>query len=186
MAVIAGKVFSENIYKYLLSSFVSQTRTYIKRGAAVPSVDLYLDTPNNTVNAHNLFKGKRGVLFSVLGAFTPGCQKHIPEYLEHYDEFKAEGYDVIACVAVNDPFVMSAWAQSLNCKDKVLMLADTHGEFAKAMKMDLDCRHIMGTVRSKRYSVVIEDSIIKGFNMEPDHGGLACLLCIHNLKSVKQ
>ncbi|KAH3846152.1 hypothetical protein DPMN_088449 [Dreissena polymorpha] len=102
-------------------------RWYLKRGIPVPSVDLYVDTPNNKVNAHELFKGKRGVLFSVLGAFTPGCKTHMPEYLDNYDKFKAEGFDVIACVAVNDPYVVSAWAESLNTRNKILMLADPKG-----------------------------------------------------------
>lgn len=160
---------------------MSHRRHFIKHGDPLPSVDLYLDTPNNKVNAHELFKGKRGILFSVLGAFTPGCKKHIPEYLEHYDQFKAEGFDLLVCVVVNDPYVVAAWAKSLDTKDKILMLADPTAEFTKAMKMDLDCRHIMGTIRSKRYSVVIENGIMKGFQMEPEDTGLACLLCIKNL-----
>ncbi|XP_045170469.1 peroxiredoxin-5, mitochondrial-like [Mercenaria mercenaria] len=185
MAVVLRNSLCRKAHKLLASHVLSHRRNYIKKGQPVPSVNLYLDTPKNAVNAHDLFRGKRGVLFSVLGAFTPGCWKHIPDYLDHYDQFKAEGFDLIVCVAVNDPFVMSAWAQSLNTKDKILMLADTQAEFTKAMNMDLDCRHIMGTIRSKRYSVVIEDSIIKGFNMEPEDTGLACLLCIQNMKNTK-
>lgn len=169
-----------NNAKVLRRLTLSQHRT-LKRVNNIPSVNVYLDTPSNVINMRDIFKGKRGVLFSVLGAFTPGCRNHIPEYLEHYEEFKSLGYDVIACVAVNDPFVMSAWAKSLNTKDKILMLADTKAEFAKAMKMDIDCQHIMGTIRSQRFSVVIEDNVIMRFNYEPDNTGLACLLCIKNM-----
>ncbi|WAR18295.1 PRDX5-like protein [Mya arenaria] len=186
MAASMNRKSSKIFYNIAVNHSLTNKRTFLKKGIPVPSEYLYLDDPKNKVNAHELFKGKRGVLFSVLGAFTPGCQNHIPEYLDNHEKFKAEGFDVIACVAVNDPFVMSAWARSLNTNNKVLMLADTHGLFTKAMKMDLDCRHIMGTIRSKRYSVVIEDSVIKGFNMEPDHGGLACLLCIKNMKTFKR
>lgn len=154
----------------------------IKYGSSLPSVEVFVDSPSNPINVRDIFKDKKGVLFSVLGAFTPGCsQSHIPEYLENYDKFKAEGYEVIACVAVNDPYVMSAWGKDLQTEGKIMMLADTNAELTKAMRMELDCRHIMGTIRSKRYSVVIHDNVVKGFNGEPDHSGLACLMCIKNI-----
>lgn len=92
---------------------------------------------------------------------------------------------MICCLAVNDPFVMSAWADKLKTKGKIKMLADPQGKFTKAMKMDLDCTKLLGNVRSKRYALVIEDSVIKSVNTEPDHTGLACLLCIRNFRSAQ-
>ncbi|XP_056020923.1 peroxiredoxin-5, mitochondrial-like isoform X2 [Ostrea edulis] len=154
------------------------------KGERIPSVDLYEDSPAEPLNAQELFKGKKGVLFAVVGAFTPGCsEKHIPEYLNNYDKFKEEGYDMICCLAVNDPFVMSAWGDKLKTRGKIRMLADPQGKFTKAMKMDLDCTKLLGNIRSKRYALVIEDSVIKSINTEPDHTGLACLLCIRNFRS---
>ncbi|KAJ8308628.1 hypothetical protein KUTeg_013502 [Tegillarca granosa] len=153
----------------------------LKIGEALPNVNLYENSPDNPINLNTLFKGKKGVLFSVVGAFTPGCsQSHIPEYISNYDKFKEEGYDLICCVSVNDPFVMSAWAKQMEAKGKIRMLADPAAEFTKAMKMELDCTNVLGNVRSKRYSLVIEDSKIRSINPEPDHTGLACLLCIRS------
>ncbi|XP_064599868.1 peroxiredoxin-5, mitochondrial-like [Liolophura sinensis] len=155
----------------------------MKPGNTLPDIELYDGSPSSPVNVRELYKGKRGVLFSVLGAFTPGCsQAHIPDYLSNYEHFKDEGYDLISCVAVNDPFVMDAWGKMVNPDGKIKMLADPRAEFTKAMNMELDCTKLMGNVRSKRYSLVIEDSIIKSCNLEPDHTGLACLLCIQNIK----
>ncbi|XP_063429327.1 peroxiredoxin-5, mitochondrial-like [Mytilus trossulus] len=152
-----------------------------KIGEKLPIVSVYEDTPDKKVNLQELFKNKRGVLFSVVGAFTPGCTTaHLPEYLENFDRFKEEGYDLICCISVNDPFVMSAWGKQVSAEGKITMLADPKAEFTKAMNMDLDCTKLLGNVRSKRYCLIIEDGIIKSIMTEPNHTGLACLLCIKN------
>ncbi|XP_052097892.1 peroxiredoxin-5, mitochondrial-like [Mytilus californianus] len=170
---VLQKHFTFCAQKYIFRSF--------KIGEKLPIVSVYEDTPDKKVNLQELFKNKRGVLFSVVGAFTPGCTKsHLPEYLENFDRFKEEGYDLICCISVNDPFVMSAWGKQVSAEGKITMLADPKAEFTKAMNMDLDCTKLLGNVRSKRYCLVIEDGIIKSIMTEPNHTGLACLLCIKN------
>ncbi|KAK3092333.1 hypothetical protein FSP39_001408 [Pinctada imbricata] len=158
-----------------------------KVGERIPSVSVYEGSPDGVINPQELFKGKKGILFSVLGAFTPGCSlEHIPEYLQQFEKFKEEGYDLICCVAVNDPFVMAAWGKDVKAEGKIRMLADPAAEFTKALKMELDCTKPLGGLRSKRYSLVVEDAVIKSINTEPDHTGLACLLCIRNYKAHRQ
>ncbi|GFN97102.1 peroxiredoxin-5, mitochondrial [Plakobranchus ocellatus] len=155
-----------------------------KVGDALPNVNLYENSPNNPVSASELYKGKKGVLFAVVGAFTPGCTNtHIPDYLSLYDKFKEEGY-MISCVAVNDPFVMAAWAKSTGAEGKIRMLADPCGEFTKTLGMDIDCTKLLGGVRSHKYSLVVEDSIIQSINVDPESTGLQCLLCIQNMRVV--
>ncbi|ESO90082.1 hypothetical protein LOTGIDRAFT_233896 [Lottia gigantea] len=178
-------LLSRKAFKHLVVCY--QTQSFLKIGDSLPDIKLYQDTPDNGISAKELYKGKKGVLFSVVGAFTPGCtHAHIPEYLESADKFKEEGYDLIGCVSVNDPFVMSAWGKNLQAEGKIKMLADTNGEFTKALGMELDCTKLLGNIRSKRYSLVIEDSIIQTINEDPKHSGLVCLLCIRNLKTKQQ
>ncbi|XP_048259117.1 peroxiredoxin-5, mitochondrial-like [Haliotis rufescens] len=164
-----------------------QSKRYLRVGDRLPNVEVYGATPNDVINPAELYKGKRGVLFSVVGAFTPGCsESHIPEYISNHQKFKEEGYDLICCVAVNDPFVMDAWGKELRAEGKIKMLADTRGEFTRAMGMQLDCTKPLGGWRSRRYSIVVEDSVIQQINEDPDHTGLVCLLCIKNMKSRAQ
>lgn len=115
-----------------------------------------------------LFSGKKVVLFSVPGAFTPTCSaKHLPGFIEHADAFKAKGVDTIACMAVNDAFVMSAWGKSAGAEGKVLMLADGNGEYARALGLEMDASKFgMGT-RSQRFSMIVEDGVVKQLNIEP-------------------
>lgn len=119
------------------------------------------------ITTDEVFKGKRVVLFSVPGAFTPTCSnKHLPGYLERYQEFKQKGVDTIACLAVNDPFVMDAWATAKGAKGKVLMLADGNAEFTKKIGLELDAsKHGMGT-RSRRFSAIVENGVVKELNVE--------------------
>jgi peroxiredoxin len=107
------------------------------------------------------------VLFSVPGAFTPTCSnKHLPGYLEKYDEFKQKGVDTIACTAVNDPFVMDAWSKSKGADGKILMLADGNGEYAKKLGLEMDgSKYGLGT-RGKRFSAIVEDGVVKELNVE--------------------
>ena len=106
-------------------------------------------------------------LFAVPGAFTRTCsERHLPSYVTHAAELKAKGVDAIACVAVNDQFVMSAWGKERGAEDKIVMLGDGSGDFARAMGLELDrVREGMG-MRSQRYSMLVEDGIIKTLSVE--------------------
>lgn len=160
------------------------TIRYISVGDPLPDIVLYEGSVDNPIKARELYKGKKGVIFAVVGAFTPGCtNSHIPDYLELYDKFNEEGY-MISCISVNDPYVMAAWAKSTHAEGKIHMLADPRGEFTRAMGMELDCKKLLGTNRSHKYSVVVEDGIIKSINVDPEHTGLACLLCIRMMKNL--
>ena len=111
------------------------------------------------------------ILFGVPGAFTPTCSKqHLPGYLSQYDALKAKGVDTIACMAVNDVFVMDAWARANGAGDRILMLADGNGTYTRALGLEFDLSGFgMGT-RSKRFSMVVEDGIVKQVNVEPGPG----------------
>ncbi len=114
------------------------------------------------VSTDELFKGKKVVLFSVPGAFTPTCDaKHLPGFIGSLDNFKAKGIDTIACMAVNDVSVMNAWGKHSGATDKVLMLADGIGDYARALGLELDARgYGMGT-RGKRYGNRRADGVAK-------------------------
>merc|ERR1719204_2278687 len=129
-----------------------------KEGDTLPSLEVEEGKPGETVNVRELFKGKKGILFAVPGAFTPTCsEKHLPGFLDGAEELKAAGAEVIACVSVNDPFVMAAWGKDQDAEGKVRMLADTKCELTKALDMELDIKDLLGSVRSKRYAMLVED-----------------------------
>ncbi|MET1002237.1 MAG: peroxiredoxin [Acidimicrobiia bacterium] len=111
------------------------------------------------------------VLFAVPGAFTPGCTKiHLPGFVKGADELRAKGVDTIACVAVNDAWVMDAWAKSQGADDKILMLADGNGEFAEAMGLVFDGGVVGLGSRSQRYAAIIEDGVITQLDVEEKPG----------------
>ena len=114
-----------------------------------------------------LFKGKTVVLFSVPGAFTPTCDaKHLPGFIEKAGDFKAKGVDTIACMAVNDVFVMNAWGKHASVGDKITMLADGNGEYAKAFGLEMDGRGFgMGT-RGQRFALVVKDGVATHVDIE--------------------
>ncbi len=114
-----------------------------------------------------VFGGKKVALFAVPGAFTPTCSaKHLPGFVNNFDSLKQKGIDRIVCVSVNDVFVMSAWGKDQKVGDKVLMLADGNGEFAKAIGLELDAKGFgMGT-RSQRYSMIVDNGVVKQLNVE--------------------
>jgi len=114
-----------------------------------------------------LFKGKTVVLFSVPGAFTPTCDaKHLPGFVELAGQIKAKGVDTIACTAVNDVFVMNAWGKSGGVGDKILMLADGNGEYAKALGLELNATGFgMGT-RGQRFAIIVKDGVATHVNVE--------------------
>src|SRR5689334_8104958 len=126
----------------------------IKAGDKMPSGTLKRMTKDGPkdITSDELFKGKRVVLFSVPGAFTPTCDaKHLPGYVELADQLRAKGIDTIACMAVNDVFVMNAWGKASNVGDKIVMLADGNGEYARTLGLELDARGFgMGT-RGQRF-----------------------------------
>lgn len=114
-----------------------------------------------------VFGGKRVVLFSVPGAFTPTCSKqHLPGYVKQADDLKAKGVAAVVCLAVNDVFVMDAWAKSQGADGKVLMLADGNAEFTGKIGLELDAsKHGMGT-RSQRFSLIADDGVVTTLNIE--------------------
>jgi peroxiredoxin len=115
-----------------------------------------------------LFSGKKVVLFSVPGAFTPTCSaKHLPGFVQSAGAIKAKGVDTIACVAVNDVFVMSAWGKAGNVGNDVLMLADGNGEYARALGLELDASGFGMGKRGKRFSLIVDDRVVTHVNIEP-------------------
>jgi len=115
----------------------------------------------------DLFKGRKVVLFSVPGAFTPTCNaRHLPGYVMDAEKFKAKGVDTVACMAVNDVFVMNAWGKAVAVDDNVLMLADGNGDYAKLLGLEMDGRGFgMGT-RGQRFAMYVDDGVVKGLFVE--------------------
>jgi glutaredoxin/glutathione-dependent peroxiredoxin len=114
-----------------------------------------------------LFKGKKVVLFSVPGAFTPTCDaKHLPGFVELADAIKAKGIDTIACMAVNDVFVMNAWGKSSSVGDKIVMLADGNGDYARALGLELDAKGYGMGLRGQRFALVVKDGIATQVDVE--------------------
>ncbi|KAM5559607.1 peroxiredoxin-2E-2, chloroplastic [Rosa sericea] len=144
----------------------------ISVGDKLPESTLsYLDAAGDvqTVTVSELTKSKKAVLFAVPGAFTPTCsQKHVPGFVEKSAELKAKGVDTIACISVNDAFVMKAWKESLKIEDEVLLLSDGNGDFTKAIGVELDLsdKPVGLGVRSRRYSLLAEDGVVKVLNLE--------------------
>ncbi len=141
----------------------------IKAGERMPAGTfkrMTRDGPKD-LSSEELFKGKRVVLFSVPGAFTPTCDaKHLPGFVQLADQLRSRGVDTIACMAVNDVFVMNAWGKASNTGDKVLMLADGNGDYAKALGLELDARGYGMGVRGQRFSLLVEDGVAKQVNIE--------------------
>jgi glutaredoxin/glutathione-dependent peroxiredoxin len=141
----------------------------IKVGDRMPSGTLKVMTKDGPkdVSTDELFKGKKVVLFSVPGAFTPTCDaKHLPGFVQLADQIRSKGVDTIACMAVNDVFVMNAWGKHSGAGDKVTMLADGNGDYAKALGLELDARKFgMGT-RGQRFALVIDHGVLKSLNVE--------------------
>ena len=148
----------------------------IQVGDRLPAGQLHENTPSNIHEVEELFAGKKSIVFAVPGAFTPGCSKtHLPSYLARFDDFKSQGYDLIACISVNDAFVMEAWGQAHQCEGKIMMLADPAGVYTQALGLEVQAKGL-GGLRSKRYSLVVEDGKVTQLNVEPDSFGLTCSL----------
>ncbi len=128
------------------------------------------DGPKPVQTADALGSGKV-VLFAVPGAFTPTCSDyHLPSYVIRHDQLKEKGVDTVACISVNDPFVMGAWGEAQHVGDSVLMLADGNGEFTKAVGLEMDGSAFGLGTRSQRYAMVIEDGVVTMLNVEPGPG----------------
>ena len=141
----------------------------IQVGDRLPAVNLKQLTADGIkdVPITELTRGKKVVLFAVPGAFTPTCSaKHLPGFVEQADAIKAKGVDQILCVAVNDPFVLSAWEKARNVGGKVTMLSDGNAEFTRAIGLDLDASGFGLGTRSKRYAMVVEDGVVKSLMVE--------------------
>jgi peroxiredoxin len=141
----------------------------IKVGDRIPSVMLRTLGPDGpqAIPSDEFFKGKKVVLFAVPGAYTRTCsQRHLPSYVTHAEELKAKGVDTIACLAVNDAFVMGAWGKEGGAIGKIVMLGDGSGDFTRAVGLELDrVKEGMG-VRSQRYAMLVEDGVVTALNVE--------------------
>jgi peroxiredoxin len=141
----------------------------IKVGDKLPTVSLkYMNKDGmQTATTDDLFKGKKAILFGLPGAFTPTCSaKHLPGFINHHDDLKKKGVDMIACLSVNDAFVMDAWGKAQNAGEKVLMLADGNGDFAKATGLTMDGTGYGMGLRSSRWAMVLDDGKVKTLNVE--------------------
>ena len=119
----------------------------------------------------DVFKGRKVVLFAVPGAFTPTCHRnHMPGFVAKADEIKGKGMDAIVVTAVNDAFVLDAWTKQSGCDGKVEYIADGNGDFAKAIGLTIDASGNGLGVRSKRYSMIVEDGVVKSLNVEETPG----------------
>jgi peroxiredoxin len=141
----------------------------IKVGDKLPTISLkYMNKDGvQTATTDELFKGKKAVIFGLPGAFTPTCSaKHLPGFVTNADELKKKGVDVIACLSVNDAFVMDAWGKAQNAGDKVLMLADGNAEFAKATGLTMDGTGYGMGLRTSRWAMVLDDGKVQTLNVE--------------------
>jgi peroxiredoxin len=141
----------------------------ISKNDKIPQVTFTTMTANGPegVDSDSFFKGRKVALFSVPGAYTPTCSaKHLPSYIEKAADLKAKGIDEIACTAVNDAFVMGAWAKASGAEGKVTMLADGNGSFAKAVGLEMDGSKFGLGTRGQRFSMIVNDGVIKELNIE--------------------
>ena len=145
----------------------------IKVGDTVPAVKLKQMTPEGMkdVDTGEFFKGKKVVLFALPGAFTPTCSaKHLPGFVEKAAELRAKGVDAVACLSVNDAFVMNAWGKQQNADGKVQMLADGNGDFTRAVGLEMDGSGYGLGKRSQRYAMIVQDGVVKALNVEKPGG----------------
>jgi peroxiredoxin len=141
----------------------------IEVGQPLPDVQFNVPGPDGMrpMRTAEIFGGKTVALFAVPGAFTPTCSaRHLPGFKDKAGELKAKGVDEIACTAVNDHFVMSAWAKDQGVSEQITMLADGSGEFARAVGLDADFSKFGMGPRSKRYSMIVKDGVVQQLNIE--------------------
>lgn len=141
----------------------------ISVGDRVPDATFKVKTDDGLgdMTTDEVFSGKKVVVFAVPGAFTPTCHAlHVPNYLGSLDAFKEKGVDTVACIAVNDAFVLDEWAKKTAADGKILFLADGNAEFTKAAGLDFDASGNGLGIRSKRYGMLVEDGVVKALNIE--------------------
>lgn len=141
----------------------------ISTGDRLPSASLVRVTPDGPegVDTDSFFAGRRVALFAVPGAFTPTCSaRHLPGFVEKADAFKAKGVDEVACTAVNDAFVMAAWAKASGVDDRVTMLADGNGTFAEALGLVMDGSKFGMGKRTQRYAMLVNDGVVEQLHVE--------------------
>jgi len=141
----------------------------ISVGDRIPDAPLTTVTAAGTAQttSRDLFDGKKVVFFSVPGAFTPTCHnQHLPGYLAQYDALKAKGVDSIVCLAVNDVHVVTAWAKANDVGDRITMIADGNGDFARALGLDADMSKFNLGTRARRSSLIAENAVVKEINLE--------------------
>jgi glutaredoxin/glutathione-dependent peroxiredoxin len=157
-----------------MSSFSEEVNSMtIKVGDKLPEATFNVMTGDGPgqMTTGELFDGRKVVLFAVPGAFTPTCHmKHLPGFISHAGELKAKGVDTIACVSVNDVFVMNAWADQSGAKGKITFLADGSANFTRAIGMELDASGFGMGIRSKRYAMLVDDGVVKVINEEDAPG----------------
>lgn len=139
----------------------------IQPGDRIPEVALkHIRDGVQIIDTRTIFDGKHVVVFAVPGAFTPTCsEKHLPSFVEHFDAFRERGIEV-ACMAVNDPFVMQAWGESQHVPDGLLMLSDGNGDFARALGLEMDASAYGMGLRSKRFALYAEDGVARKLFVE--------------------
>jgi peroxiredoxin len=145
----------------------------IAKGDSLPEATFRVmdDEGIKNLSTKDVFAGKKVVLFAVPGAFTPTCHlKHLPGFIDNAEAFKNKGIDAVACVAVNDPFVLGAWAEMSGGKGKVLFLSDGNAEFTNKIGMDFDGSGIGLGTRSKRYAMLVDDGVVKVLHTEDSPG----------------
>uniref|UniRef100_A0A1B0FCN0 Peroxiredoxin-5 n=2 Tax=Glossina morsitans morsitans TaxID=37546 RepID=A0A1B0FCN0_GLOMM len=183
--MLAARILLKNssLKATAIRTFQTTFPVMAKVGDTLPSVELFEGSPANKINISELTAKKKVVIFGVPGAFTPGCSKtHLPGYVDSADELKKElNVNEIICISVNDPFVMSAWGKEHGADGKVRMLADPSAAFVKAMDLTIDLPPL-GGIRSKRFSMIVEDAKVLALNVEPDGTGLSCSLA-QNIKN---
>ena len=141
----------------------------IKVGDKLPAATFSAGTAEGPkpMTTDEIFAGKKVALFAVPGAFTPTCSaRHLPGFKDHVADFKAKGVDTSACVSVNDACVMKAWGESQSVLGDILMLGDGNGAFTKAVGLEMDASGFGMGVRSQRYSMIVEDGVVKELNVE--------------------
>ena len=142
----------------------------IQVGDTIPSATLNIMTADgpSAITTDDIFKGKTVALFGLPGAFTPTCSaQHLPGFVANADALKAKGVDSIVCLAVNDVFVMGAWGKDQNVGDKVTLVADGSAAFTKAAGLELDLTERGLGLRCQRFSMVVDDGVVKSLNIDP-------------------
>jgi len=170
------------ILPVLKNTFVRQMSVMV--GDRLPDVNLYENSPGTVVSSGSLCAQGKTLIFGVPGAFTPGCSNtHLPGYVRDSAKWQERGVAQVVCVAVNDPFVMAAWGKAHGADGKVRMLADTGAAFTSALGLGQDLA-VLGGVRSKRYSMVVENGVVSQLNVESDGTGLSCSLSENTLPNL--